>query len=200
MDRQGIGHLSMSVDTKVVLSTAHKIIVEGLNKNLDALQPEMYNAVQYAVDKALGAYDSEWHEVPLMDTISEVVDSVVTRVIFGVPLSRNKSFLKVLHGFLIAAGVLTEFVGQLPYGLLRCLCALPLSLYISILQRMSITYLRPRVREVLLKIEDEGSHTLPPEDSFDFVTQCVRTVRKLKHPVGVAEETFVAEILMFLVS
>lgn len=199
MDRQGIDYFPLSADSKTNLSAAHKIIAEGFNKNLDALQPEIYDGIQYAIDKALGTDTDEWHEFPLMETVSTFLDSIVTRVMFGTTLSRNEGFLKVLRGFILGGGILTELVGQLPFGLLRPLFAFPVAFFTRVVKRMSIAYLRTRIKERTMKIENEKHSKPQPGEPYDFMTQCIRTVKKLKFPIGIGEEDFVADILMFLV-
>jgi hypothetical protein len=200
LDRQGITFFPLVTDSRTVLMAAHKIIAEALNQGLDTMQPEVYDGIRYAVDKSLGTDTTSWQEFPMMETMSTIVDSAVSRVMFGASLSRNEGFLRMMRGFIIGGGVLTELVGQLPFGLLRPMLGLPFSLLTLATKKLCVAYLRPQIKERMLEIDGDKNDQQQPNTSYDFITQCIRSVRKLKFPIGTDETTFVADMLMFLVS
>ncbi|KAI8623685.1 cytochrome P450 [Xylariaceae sp. FL1651] len=197
LDRQGITFFPLSTDSKTILMAAHKIIAEALNQKLDALQPQIYDGIRHAVDAGLGTNtDEEWRELPLMDTLSAVLDSAVSRVIFGTKLSRDQGFLRVMGLFIIGGGVLTELIGQLPVGLFRPVVGVPFNIFTMAVKKWCAAYyLRPEISRRLHQI-DSGDNK--DDEAFDFITQCIRSVRKLKFPIRTDEITFVSDMLMFL--
>jgi hypothetical protein len=200
LNRQGITFFPLSTDSKTILMAAHKIIAEALNQSLDTMQSEVYDGLRNAVDTSLGTGTTSWQELPMMETISTIVDSTVSRVMFGSALSHNEGFLRMMRGFIIGGGVLTELVGQLPFGLLRPVLGVPFYLFTLVAKKLCILYLRPQIKECMLKIDGSDDGQQQSKTSYDFITQCIRSVRKLKFPIGTDETTFVADMLMFLVS
>ncbi|TGJ83225.1 hypothetical protein E0Z10_g5549 [Xylaria hypoxylon] len=197
LDRQGIKFFPLSSDSKTVLMAAHKVITEAINQKLDMVQPEMYAGIRYAVDAGLGTdTDGVWKEVPLMDTFSAMLDSAVSHAFFGAKLSRDEGFLRMLRLFIVGAGVLTELVGQLPVGFFRPLVGIPFNLFTRSVKKMCTAYyLRPEISARMLQIDSGGDSV---DEGFDFMTECIRSTRKLKFPLGTDEVTFIADLLMFL--
>ncbi|KAI0551697.1 cytochrome P450 [Xylaria curta] len=197
LDRQGITFFPLATDSKTVLMAAHKIIAEALNQKLDLVQPQIYDGIRHAVDANLGTDVGEgWRELPLMDTLSTVLDSSVSRVMFGSKLSRDEGFLKAMRLFIIGGGVLTELVGQLPVGFFRPIVGIPFNLFTTTVKRLcGAYYLRPEITRRMLQMES-GSED--DDEAYDFVSQCIRSVKKLKFPIKTDEMTFISDLLMFL--
>jgi hypothetical protein len=199
-DRQGIAFFPLSTDSRTILLAAHKIIAEALNQKLDALQPQIFDGIRHAVDAGLGT-DEEWRELPLMDTLSAVLDSSVSRVMFGPKLSRDTGFLRLLRLFIIGGGVLTELVGQLPVGLFRPVVGVPFNLFTTAVKKICVAYyLRPEISKRLRQMDSGDEKDDEDDEAFDFMTQCVRAVRNLKFPIKTDEIIFISDMLMFLVS
>ncbi|KAH8164723.1 hypothetical protein CIB48_g3529 [Xylaria polymorpha] len=196
-DRQGITFFPLSTDSKTILMAAHKIIAEALNQKLDLVQPQIYDGIRHAVDVTLGTdADEGWREMPLMDTLSTVLDSSVSRVMFGSKLSRDQGFLRVVRLFIIGGGILTELVGQLPVGFFRPIVGVPFNIFTKTVKMICARYyLRPEITRRLLQMET-GSED--DDEAYDFVAQCIRTVKKLKFPLKTDEMTFISDMLMFL--
>ncbi|KAI0190570.1 cytochrome P450 [Astrocystis sublimbata] len=197
LDRQGITFFPLSTDSKTILQAAHKVIAEALNQKLDKVQPQIYDGIRYAVDASLGSNpDDGWRELPLMDTLSTVLDSSVSRVMFGAKLGRDASFLRMLRLFIIGGGVLTELVGQLPAGLFRPLVGVPFNLFTTTIKRVCAAYyLRPEITRRMQEMETGAEND---DEAYDFISQCIRSVKKLKFPIKVDEFTFISDLLMFL--
>lgn len=200
VDRAGTNYFPLDSDSETMHAATHKIILECFTKKLNALQPQIYDGVRYAVDKALDPTTSEWQEFPLADTVETFLDRIVGGAVFGIDLSRDDGFLKALRRFMLGAGLLTEAVGQLPIGIIRPFFAYPIKLFTLVTKRLSIAYLRPRIRERLSQIQSEKDCKTESEGSYDFLKQCLRAVNKLTDPTGISEEEFIADSLMFLVS
>ncbi|KAI0533935.1 cytochrome P450 [Xylaria digitata] len=196
-ERQGINFFPIGTDSKTVLMAAHKVITEAINQKLDVVQLQMYEGIRHAVDAGLGTdADGVWKEVPLMDTLSTVLDSAVSRAFFGINLSRDESFLHILRLFIIGGGVLTELIGQLPMGFLRLLVAVPFNLFTRVTKEICAAYyLRPEIYKRIAQIDSGGDGV---GEGYDFITECITSTRKLKFPLGTDEVTFVTDLLMFL--
>ncbi|RWA12528.1 hypothetical protein EKO27_g2555 [Xylaria grammica] len=197
LDRQGINFFPIKSDSKKVLMAAHKVITETINQKLDVLQPQMYDGIRHAVDAGLGTdTDGEWKELPLMDTLSTVLDSAVSRAFFGEKLSRDEGFLRILRLFIVGGGILTELVGQMPVGFLRLLIGVPSNLFTRVAKSICVAYyLGPEISKRILQI-DSGNDGA--DEGYDLMTECIRSIRKLKFPLGSDEFTFVTDLLMFL--
>ncbi|KAI0506203.1 cytochrome P450 [Xylaria bambusicola] len=198
-DRQSVKYFPFSFDFKKLQIAMKMSLTKGLNLTLDASQPHMYKCIQDAIDSGLGT-DAEgcWKEVRLIQRVREIADNAVISVFLGSELSNDKAFRRLLHHFYYGLGILLEFVGLFPVGLLRLIVANSLYLYLMAVKKICITYyLRSVISKRIAQLDSRANDV---DESSDFVVQCIRTVRKLEFPLGRDEATFISELLMFLVA
>jgi cytochrome P450 len=172
-----------------------KIIGQSLSQSLDLIQPDMYDEIRHAVDSMMGTDVASWREIDLNEAMSTIIDRTCNRVLFGLSLCRNKTYLRILHSFVIFMGASTLLIGQLPPWFLRPVAGVLLSILTLTFKKLSMSYIRPLVKERMRSINDDKENQWL---SHDFVTQSVKSVKKFKIPIAGDATTYITEQFLFL--
>ncbi|KAI3396064.1 hypothetical protein diail_481 [Diaporthe ilicicola] len=182
-------HHGLEFDSTVFFLT--RVARDSLTRNLGAIQGPMYEEIRLGFDNALATGDgSEWKTVNVYDTMQQVALSTMSRVFFGLPLSNSKEFLTFYSRYILAFGVGTIVVGELPRMLKRLLVPifnLPLRYY----RRRSLNMVIPEVEKELRRrtTEDGGDN---------FIRQCAKVSKKPAATGSGEDPQLLAESIMML--
>lgn len=200
IERNGINYLPTKCDPKSSLLFIDKIIGQSLSQRLDLIQPDMYDEIRHTVDSTMGMEFASWREIDLSQAMSTIIDETVNRVLFGLSLSRNETYLRILRFFIICMGASTLLIGQLPPWFLRPVAGVLLSIPTLIFKNLSVSYVRPLVKERMQSVNDNKEDQGSSRKSHDFVTQSVQSVKKFNIAIAGDASTYLAEQLLILVS
>src|SRR5215469_18644012 len=182
IERNGVKYLPTNLDPKSTLLFIDKIIGQSLSQGLDLIQPDMYDEIRYTVDSTLGTDVCSWRDIDLSQAILTIIDGTGNRVLFGLSLCRNVTYLRILRLFIIFMGASTLLIGQLPPWSLRPVAGTLLSIPTLIFKKLSVSYVQPLVKERMQSVndanDDQGSSS---RKSHDFVTQSIKSVTKFRN-------------------
>jgi hypothetical protein len=200
IERNGINYLPTKSDPKSSLLFIDKIIGQSLSQSLDLIQPDMYDEIRHTVDSTMGMDVASWREIDLSEAMSTIINKTTNRVLFGLSLCRNEAYLRILRPFIICMGASTLLIGQLPPRFLRPVAGVLLSIPTLIFKKLSVSYVRPLVKERMQSVDDDKENQGSSRKSYDFVTQSVKSVKKLKISIAGDMTTYLAEQFLILVS
>lgn len=180
---------------------------DRLNRHLESLQELLYDEVRRGVDCVFGSQsqdqDDHWKEINLYGSMQDVVFPVMCRVFLGKELGESdeerQRVLTVFQRYLMAMGISTIFIGELPRvlkGVVARLVRIPLAYYRSQTLRMLV----PLVRSQLSSRTKEGQDD--DEKGSDFIKHCAKLSTKstLSGTSGEAGPDLIAEWIMMLAS
>lgn len=173
------------------------------------LQGPLYDELKRCIDGVFGTDEDAWHEINVYNSFEDVVMPAMTRAFLGLPLSRDAKLLKAFRRYIMALGLGTIFVGELPRwlkGIVARLVRLPLSHY----RNKTLSILTPVVKHQLEKWEREASDKhlhgqegeTEEESDLSFIRACATISEKnIVGGVGnTADPEIIAEWIMSLVS
>ena len=200
-ERNGVGYLPTSLDPKSTLLFIDKIIGQSLSQSLDLIQPDMFDEIRHVVDITLGTDAGAWREVNLNEVLSRIIEGTGNRVLFGLSLCRNATYLLLLRVFIIFMGISTLVIGQLPPWFLRPVVGVSLSVPTFIFKKLCMSYVRPVVKRRLQTVQDAGDEKGVGSEakSQDFVTQSIKSVKKFKNSIEGDVSTYLTEQFLILV-
>lgn len=152
----------------------------------------MYEEIRLGFDRVFGIDDSQWKTVNVYDSMQQIALSTMSRVFFGLNLSRDDNFLALYSRYILAMGVGTIVVGELPRLFKRLLVPafnLPLRYY-----------RRRTMRMVVPEVEKELSRTVTDGEGDNFIRQCARVSKKPAAGGSWEDAPLLAESIMMLVS
>lgn len=151
----------------------------------------MYEEIRLGFDKIFGVDDCEWKTVNVYDSMQQVSLSTMSRAFFGLELSRNENFLTSYSRYILAFGVGTIVVGELPRLFKRLLVPafnLPLRYY----RRRTLSMVVPEVVKEL-------SRTSTDRQGDNFIRQCARVSMKPAAKGSREDPQLLAESMMMMV-
>ncbi|KAK8021975.1 Cytochrome P450 monooxygenase paxP [Apiospora rasikravindrae] len=74
------------------LAAHESVLMRGVSKNLNAMTPAVCDETSHAL-KTYWGEDGEWHEKRIMAACVDVVGQITNRMLVGLPLSRDATFL-----------------------------------------------------------------------------------------------------------
>jgi cytochrome P450 len=99
----------------VIRDTVHgHIIRQELTKNLDSYAEDIVDEIKHALDHVWGSSEIDWNEVPLYNTMLEVVGRISNRVLVGLPLCRDKAYLQSTCSFARNVVITAGLINLLP--------------------------------------------------------------------------------------
>lgn len=135
----------------------------------------MQAELRQRIDGTFGASASDgWTEVNVYDAFQNIVFQAMTHSILGRELSRDEHFVGVFRRYVMASGLGTIFVGELPKllkGVVARILRLPLMHY----RKKALAILTPVVARHLAKLDEEKS---PSNSKFNFIWQCAKISEK----------------------
>jgi hypothetical protein len=187
----------MGIEQSTTMHFIERISGDALARNLHLLQPPMHAELRRCIDDIFGASASnEWTEIKVYDAFENIVFPAMTRALLGLELSRDAHFLSVFRRYIVALGLGTIFVGELPKllkGVVARIVRLPLLYY----RNKTLGTLTPVVARQLAKLDEEKS---PSNREYNFIWQCAKILEKnIVGGIGIrAPPAVIAEWIMSL--
>lgn len=177
---------------------------DQLTRNLHLLQGPVHDELKLCIDQVFGTNQDEWKVINVYNSFEDIVMPAMTRAFLGLPLSRDPQLLKAFRRYIMALGLGTIFVGELPRWLksvVARLVKLPLWYY----RNKTLSILTPVVDRQLAKGRRELKNRRDgdeDEDDLTFIRACASISEKnVVGGVGnVAGPEVIAEWIMSLVS
>ncbi|KAL8728149.1 MAG: hypothetical protein Q9166_005599 [cf. Caloplaca sp. 2 TL-2023] len=185
-ERHAVRYLHVGVDFNSTVFFLERFIGESLAKKLDMLQKPMYEEIRHNTDKICGVDETEWKTINVYNSLQEIILPAMSRVFFGLPLSHDPKFLTSFRRYVLAMGVGTIVIGQLPRyfkGLLVPLFNVPLWYY----REKTMKELVPMIERQLVEIRDTKTEVV--EEKYDLVSQSARVATKLSGIRDVVDST-----------
>lgn len=151
----------------------------------------MYEEVRLGFDRIFGVDDSQWKTVNVYDSMQEIALSTMSRAFFGSQLTRNEHFLTLYSRYILAMGVGTIVVGELPRLLKR--------LFVPAFNLPLRYYRRRTLGMVVPQVERELSRTVTDGEGDNFIRQCARVSMKPAARGSREDPQLLAESIMMMV-
>lgn len=165
----------MGIEQSTTMHFIERISGDALARNLHLLQPAMHAELRRCIDDIFGTSASnEWTEIKVYDAFESIVFPAITRALLGLELSRDQHFLSVFRRYIMALGLGTIFVGELPKvlkGVVARIVRLPLLYY----RNKTLGILAPVVARQLVELDDEKG---PTNREYNFIRQCAKISEK----------------------
>lgn len=192
-ERHASGYLHMGVEFESTEFFLERIMRDRLTKHLGLVQEPMYDEIRHALDADLGAYAREdGKPVKVFPALQKVILRAICRVFFGPELTQDDHFMLMYHRYILAMGVGTMVIGQLPKLLKSVVVpAFNLPLY----------YYRTRTLKMLVPVVERRLNLSDGEmDPSDFISQCAKVSHRISPTKTPADPAQLAECMMLLVS
>ena len=197
MERHAVRYLHTGVDFGSTMFFLDRIIGDSLTRKLDMVQGAIYDEVRQGIDVVFGADDNDWKIVNVYDSLQEIVLRAMSRVFFGLPLGRDPAFLTSFKRYILAMGVATIVIGQLP----RILKSLVVPIFNVPLWFYRAKTLRAIVPVVNRQMSERDEDKLKADgDKYDFITQSARVSAKANSLRYKADPKILAEWILLLVT
>lgn len=197
MERHAVRYLHTGVDFDSTMFFLDRIIGDSLTRKLDMVQGAMYDEICRGIDVVFGADDNDWKVVNVYDSLQEIILRAMGRVFFGLPLGRDPTFLTSFKRYILAMGVATIVIGQLP----RILKSLVVPIFNVPLWFYRAKILRALVPVVDRQMSERDDDKLKADgDKYDFITQSARVSAKANSLRYKADPKILAEWILLLVT
>lgn len=114
-ERHAVKYLHMGIELSTTMHFMERLIGERLTRHLDELQIPMHDELRLCIDEVYGKNEEEWVELKVYSSFEDIVMPAMNRVFLGLPLSRDPRILTAFRRYIIALGLGTIFVGELPH-------------------------------------------------------------------------------------
>lgn len=179
---------------------------DRLNRHLENLQGLLHGEVRRSVDCVFGsqrqAQGDHWKEINLYGSMQDIVFPIMCRVFLGKELGESdeerRRVLTVFQRYLMAMGISTIFIGELPRllkGVVARVVRIPLAYYRSQTLRMLVPLVRSQLSRTKHDQDDDDD-----ERGSDFIKHCAKLSTKstLSGTSGEAGPDLIAEWIMML--
>ncbi|KAJ7086278.1 cytochrome P450 [Mycena epipterygia] len=126
----------------------------GLTKNLGRCLPQMHDEVVCALDGLLGLEGTDWKEITVLPTMTQVVARTSSRMFVGLPLCRNKEYVDLVISYAISVFGRASIISLIP-SILKPIFGRLLSSRRSAV-RHAMKFLGPVIQERLAKEAELG--------------------------------------------
>ena len=164
----------MGIELSTTMQFIERICGDRLARNLDTVQRPMHDELRRCIDAVFGKNDEEWTELNVYNSLQDIVMPTMSRVFLGLPLCRDPRILTAFHRYILALGLGTIFVGELPRilkGTVAQLVKIPLAYY----RRKTLDVITPVVERQLAWGTKNGGGD--DEDS-SFIWHCAKISEK----------------------
>lgn len=197
MERHAVRYLHTGVDFGSTMFFLDRIIGDSLARKLDMIQEPMYDEIRRAIDEIFGEDDNDWKVLNVYGSLQDIVLPAMSRVFFGLPLGHDRAFLTSFKRYMLAMGVATIVIGQLP----RILKSLMVPIFNVPLRFYRAKTLRVLIPVVTRQMPERGDDRLKADgDQYDFITQSARVSAKSNSLRYTADPKTLAEWIMLLVT
>ncbi|KAI1344443.1 cytochrome P450 [Xylariaceae sp. FL0016] len=141
-----------------------EVIQHQLTKKIGTFTDDLVDEINISLEDNWGL-DAEWHEVNVYDTMLDVVTRLSVRVFLGLPLCRDKIFLKVCGSFIRKVALAAAGISLFP-SLLQPFVAPFFTFYDRIQYWRCSRFLMPIIHERLDRMRnlEKSAESQPPND------------------------------------
>ncbi|KAI1372115.1 cytochrome P450 [Hypoxylon crocopeplum] len=143
------------------------IIRDQLNKKISTFADGIVEEVNLCLEEEWGMETEEWHEVKVYDTMLMLIARLSIRVFMGLPLCRNRDFLKVCSEFIRKVAITAAAISLFP-NFLKPLVGPLFTLYDNIQYRRCSRFIMPIINERLERLRkldlQEKEYSPSPND------------------------------------
>jgi len=146
----------------------HKEIV----RNLAAIIPNAWDEIQSAIDEIWGTDTTNWKDSPVFDDGMKFVARVSNRMLVGLPLCRDETFLKNVGNFasdVIFLMTLMNFVPSILAPIAGRILSIPHAIHFNRVKKLTIPVIKARL--LALSHADEKGTSIPD----DYITWHIKT-------------------------
>ena len=196
-ERHAVKYLHMGIELTTTMHFIERISGDRLTRNLHLTQQPMYDELRRCVDTVFGKDQDEWKEINVYDSLQDIVMPTMSRVFLGLPLCRDPRVVNGLSRYILALGLGTIFVGELP-RMLKAVVARLVRLPLAYYRRKTLDILTPVVERQMARAAESGDDE---EQESGFIQACAKVSEKsVVGGVGNAcEPEVIAEWIMSLV-
>lgn len=181
-ERHAVKYLHMGIEQATTMHFIERISGDALARNLHLLQPPMYAELQRCIEGVFSPSgtnfkEGEWSEIKVYSAFEDIVFPAMTRALLGLELSRDEHFLGVFRRYIMALGLGTIFVGELPKllkGVVARVVRLPLLYY----RNKTLGILTPVIQRELTRIDETPVDRNDPSKEYNFIWQCAKVSEK----------------------
>lgn len=150
-----------------------------VNRHMSRIQEDVYEELSVGIDREFGTDSSHWRAVPIAQAMSNVIQSVGARVVFGLPICRDEQWLhsaerttNFLGAAMISGQLIPWFIQPIISPFLKFIC--------DIVRQRCFMSIRPtfeRWYEQILQELRDGLQN--PDVPYNFATTLMRTALKV---------------------
>jgi hypothetical protein len=175
----GVAHL-LTAREAATDKVATVAISQHLTANLGRIQADLVDELQLSLDQVLGLDTHNWQSLRIFPAMEQVITQITTRIMFGLPLCRDTSYLCTVNrctryfgaGMLVSAQLLPWFLQPVLSMLFR------IPLYFAF--RTLSLYTKPLITEWMAQVEQEDAElgNNGSEVPYNLATSVIRIARK----------------------
>lgn len=155
----------------VIRDTVHgHVIRREMTKDLDNYADAIVEEIDHSLGLNWGVNDWSWTEIPVYDTMLDVVSRISNRVLVGLPLSRNKEYLRSSSTFARNVVITAGMLNLLPEPLRPVLSPVILA-YDMYHYRQIAKYIFPVVKERMADFKPGSDYRTPDYSKHDDYIQ-----------------------------
>lgn len=176
-ERHALDHTVGDIDRPPTMGFVSRIIQNVLVRKMNSVQAAIYRAISTTVDQTFGDDTMDWKEHNLDHSMEEIVGAAMTRVLYGVLLSQDRSFRWNFNMMVKATGITKLVLGQTPkpiQPLFATLLSIPLRYFRAQAMKPLVAVVRRRFAEAG---DMAGAGIFGDEQ--DLVQQAIRSMDNL---------------------
>ena len=172
-ERHAVKYLNMGIELSTTTRFMERVIGDRLVRRLETVQEPMTDEFRRCIDSVFGTNDKEWTELNVYDSMQNIIVPTIIRVFLGLPLSREPRVLKAFHRYILALGLGTIFVGELP-RVLKAVVARAVKLPLWYYRSKMLCILMPVVgRQSAQRVEGKFD-----DKELSFIQACAEVSKK----------------------
>lgn len=153
------------------------VIHKNLFRNLPTLIEGTWDEVQAAVDDGFGVNTTDWTNVPNFETLMHIIARVSNRMLIGLPLCRDKTYLENNSAFaqdVITMMTVLSFIPKFLHPIFGRLGSIPNHIHFNRLKKLNL----PIIKERLAQLTADSSRKDLPND---YITWHIKTAQAEKN-------------------
>ncbi|MCJ1251308.1 hypothetical protein MMC30_008540 [Trapelia coarctata] len=173
-ERHALNYLNTGIELSTTMHFIERISGDRLARNLHLMQQPMHDEIRRCVDAVFGKNKEDWTALNVYDSLQDIVMPTMSRIFLGLPLGRDPRVITALRRYIMALGLGTIFVGELP-RVLKVMVAPLVNLPLAYYQRKTLSILIPVVeRQMAQGTTSDGDEV----EELSFIRQCAKISEK----------------------
>ena len=198
-ERHAVKYLHTGVDLATSVHFIERISGDRLARNLHLVQQPVFDELRSHIDTVFGKDGDSWKEINVYQSLQVIVMAAINRTFLGLPLCRHPHLVESLNRYILALGLGTIFVGELPRSL-KAVAAWFVKLPLAYYRRRTLNILTPAVEHQITQAHGTGKGNTEGQES-NFIRSCAKVSEK--NTVGgigrASDPSVIAEWIMHLV-